>query len=456
MRKVRLSGRWSIVLLLALLPLAGCVQQSSDDVERITFAYWGTPEQASAAQELIREFEAEHPHIRVRSQVMGYARYFDKMQAMMVGNVAPDLMMVGVNYYDEWSQRGVLLDVTEDFRALEAMGEIMPVPRTTVERNGRVFGFPVNITGVVTCIHVEAFRAAGIPIPKDGKITWREIIEIAPRLSSRHGSRDAITDYAMVMPHPIVFFWQEGIDLFEDPWHPSVVTINTPEAVEVLDFVRTLNSSGFVVPPDVSMDQGTRQLFRDGKIAIYFDNLIGSLMFYDQTRFEWDILQFPYGGESNVSTLGSMTLGVWSNSPNQEAAREFARFFASPRGSAFTMRTQRWQPIYREVAYSDEFMSLSPPPSMHRFSEMMEEGASRPIIYFPGIQEANRIFVDRMSQAFSQPSLSSADVLKGLEEDLNRWLRRMQNRGLLQAPAEGESGAEWFGGSGDDRGNRRG
>lgn len=422
-------GAFWLVLLLAV---AGCTRPSSDDMREITFAYWGTPEQQRAAEGLIDEFEEMHPNIRVRSLVTGYARYFNKMQAMMVGNVAPDLMMVGVNYYDEWAYRGVLLDVTEDFAALMDMGEIMPVPREAVERDGRVYGLPVNITGVTTCINVEAFREAGIPIPEDGRIAWAELIEAAPRLSARHGDPAALTDYAMIMPPPVVLFWQEGLDLFDDRHHPTRVTINTPAAVEVLDLARDLYGSGYVVPPEVGMDQGMRELFRDGRVAVYFDSLIGSLMFYDKTAFEWDVLSFPYGTKSNVSTMGSMSLGIWSNSPNQEAARIFARFFASPKGAEFTMRTQRWQPIYREVAFGEKFLAMSPPPSMHRFSEMMEEGASRQLIYAPGIQEVNRLFNDRMSQAFSQPGVSSGEILRGLEMDLERWLRRMRERGVLE------------------------
>lgn len=402
--------------------LGGCTR--APDENRITFALWGTPEQERAALELIRAFEEENPEIRVDLQVMGYGRYFDRLQAMMIGNVAPDVMMIGVNYYDEWAARGVLVEVTEDFRQLEEMGEVMPVPRDAVERDGRVYGYPVNITGVATCVNLDAFDQAGIELPEDGRLTWDEIMEIAPRLSSRRGNPDAPTDYAMIMPAPIVFFWQEGFDLFDDPHDPREVAINRPGAAEVLERIRKFHHEGWVVPPEVGLDEGYRELFRDGKVAIFFDNLIGSLMFYDQTRFEWDILPFPYGSESNVSTLGSMSLGIWSNSPNQEAAREFARYYASPEGARLSMRSQRWQPIYRELAYGEEFLEMSPPPSMHRFSEMMEEGASRPILYAPGLQSVNRIFNDRIAQALSEPDRSEEEILKGLEADLKRWLSR--------------------------------
>lgn len=434
-----LASGFPLIVLALLLGGAGCTRPQTDEMREITFAYWGTPEQQSAAETLIQEFEELHPKTKVRSLVMGYGRYFDKLQAMMVGNVAPDLMMVGVNYYDEWAHRGVLLDVTEDFEALMEMGEVMPVPQEAVMRDGHVYGLPVNITGVNTCINVEAFQRAGIPIPENGRISWRELLEAAPKLSARHGDPDAPTDYAMAMPSPIVFFWQEGVDLFDDPHRPAKVAINTPKAVEVLDFVRELQNSGYVVPPEVGLDQDVRQLFRDGRIAIFFDSFIGSLMFYDKTAFEWDILNFPSGSQSNVSTLGSMTLGVWSNSPNQEAARKFARFFASPRGAEFTMRTQRWQPIYREVAFGEKFLALSPPPSIHRFSERMEEGASRQVIYAPGIQEVNRLFNDRMLQAVSHPDVSSEEILRGLEVDLERWLTRMRARGALKRRRAGHA-----------------
>lgn len=412
------------VILVLFLFFAACARV--EDENRITFALWGTPEQERAARELIRAFGEHDPEIEVELLVMGYGRYFDRLQAMMIGQVAPDVMMIGVNYYDEWLARGILLDVTDDFHELEKMGEVMPVAREAVERGGRIYGYPVNITGVVTCVNLDAFRQAGIDLPEDGQLSWEDIMEMAPRLSARHGDPNAPTDYAMILPSLIVFFWQEGLDLFDDPYDPAEVTINHPRAVAVIERIRELHRRGWVVPPEVGLDEGYRELFRDGRVAIFFDNLIGSLMFYDRTGFEWDILPFPEGSESNVSALGSMSLGIWSNSPNQEAARKFARFCASPEGARLNMRSQRWQPIYRKIAYGDEFRAMGPPPSMHRFSEMMEEGASRPILYAPGLQTVNRIFTDRMSQALSEPERPAEVILGGLEDDLNRWLSRQR------------------------------
>lgn len=425
------------VTCLSVWILGGCTHPVPEGEARITFGLWGTHEQERGWQVVIDEFRRLNPDIRVTVLPMGYGRYFQKMQAMMVGNVAPDVFMIGVAYYDEWLSRGVLSDLTREYHQLLNQGEMMPLPRLAVERNDRVFGLPLNVTGVVTCVNLDALAAAGIEVPEQGW-TWKEMLDMAPRLSARRGDPNAPTDYAMVLPHSVIFFWQAGIDLFDDPHYPTRVTINTPKAVEVLDALRQLYASGFAAPPEVGMDQGYRELFRDGRVAFYFDSLIGTLMFYDRTQFDWDIRPFPRGEVSNVSYMGSVTVGVWSGSGEPAAARKLAQFLASPYAARVAMKNQRFLPAYREIAFGEEFLAMQPPPSMHHFASMMEEEAARTFIYGPGLEQVNRIFLDRISQAFSVPQIHSATIISGLEDDLIRWLQRMRRRGFYVMSPESD------------------
>jgi multiple sugar transport system substrate-binding protein len=418
----------SIGGLAVLMMMNACTRPPEADGNRIQFAFWGSVQQQRAEEEIIRAFEAAHPDIKVDILPVG-ARYAEKMQAMFVGNVAPDVVMVNLFNYDEWAARGVLLDLTEDFRMLAEEAEFLPIPRRIVERDGRVFALPINAHGSVTFFNSDALKKAGIELPEEG-ITWSYLEEIAPRLASRRGDPDAPTDYLMLMPPANIVFWQYGVSLFDDPFHPNAVTVNTPEAVEAINFLRRISATGYVVPPEVAADEGTFQLFRDGRVAFYFNGRWMTPEF-TRTSFEWDVIPFPAGPVSGVTSHGGTTLAVWSNSRRQEAARQFVRFYASYRGAEIAMHWQRNVPVFREVAYGEKFLSLRPPENMAYFSKTMEDGAAQFDLYAPGSSEVLRIFQSRIQQALSRPQLPAEVVLSGMEEDLNRWLQKMKARRTL-------------------------
>lgn len=419
-------------LLAVLFLLAACTRPAEEDANRILFSFWGSVQQQKAEEEIIRAFEKAHPEIEVDIMVIGGPRYAEKIQAMFVGNVAPDVVMINFNNYDDWVSRGVLLDLTEEFKAISQDAEFLPVPKRVVERDGRIFGLPINAHGLATYYNVEALAQAGIEIPPEG-LTWDFIERIAPRLSSRNGDPSAPTDYAVMMPVYLAstIFWQNGVRLFDDLFHPSEVTVNTPAAVDALGFLRRFGNSGFSAPPEVAEDEGTFQLFRDGKVAFYFDGRWRTPEFAGRTDFEWNVAPYPGNGESRLTMHGGTILGVAHDSTRQEAARKFVRFYASPRGAEIAMHSQRNVPVYRELAFGEEFLQLRPPEDIVNFSKTMEDDASLFHLYAPGVSEVNRIVEGRMEQALSQPEIPAQVILDGLEEDLNRWLEKMKKRKIL-------------------------
>lgn len=416
-----------LLLISVLVGSSSCTRPEDED--RIHFTVWGSVEQQRAEEEMVDAFRQGHPDTSVHLQVIG-ARYADVLQAMFVGNVAPDVVMVPLTQYDEWASRGVLTDLTELFHELDNQSEFLPIPRRAVMREGRAFGIPINAHGQATFYNQEALRAAGVEIPEGG-LTWDFLEEIAPRLSARNGDPDAPTDYIMFLPNPSFIFWQFGAEFFDDLFHPTQVTINSSEAREALEFIRRMVKSGYAVPPEVASDEGTYQLFRDGRIAFYFNGRWMTPQFAGRTDFDWDVVAMPAGPKSNITGHGGTVLAVWDNSPRQEAARRFIRFYASPEGNKMSMQWQRNVPVYREVAYSEEFFELQPPENLVEFSRTMEDGAAQFALYAPGSAEVVRLVDARIQQALASPGMSSDQILNGLESDLTRWLERMQERGIL-------------------------
>jgi len=412
--------------ILCLLYMGGCTRPPEGDANRIRFAFWGSIQQQRAEEAIIRAFQEENPDIKVDTLVVG-ARYPQKMQAMMVGHVAPDVFLVRIMEYEEWASRGVLKDVTDSFRRLHEESPFMPIPRKTFDRQDGIFALPTNTHGVVTFYNQQAFEAAGIVLPEEG-ITWDWLLEVGPQLARQSGNPEAPTDYALYMPPLQTAFWQRGVFLFDDPFNPQEVTVNRPGAIEAIKFLRHLQTSGIAVPPEVAQDEGTFQLFRDGRVATYFTGRWMTPEFDGRTDFTWDVIPFPEGPNSAITYHGGTSLAIWEHTPREEAARRFLEFYASPSGAAVAMQYQRTVPVFRELAYSEEFLSMRPPESMEVFTETMEEGASRTNLYAPGSQEVFRLLQGRIQQSLASLDIPAGQIIQGLEEDLNRWLERRERR----------------------------
>ncbi len=414
-----------VPVLLALIFFSGC-QRADDGLVHLQFSFWGSVAQQQIEREIVAEFERTHPGVRIGLLPVG-SRYAEKLQAMMVGDVAPDIIMVEVTQSFEWASRGVLLDLTEDMRAAAGDLSLMPVPEKTFGGGGQFHSLPVNCHGYAMYYNKDALAKAGVEFPS-GPVTWDWIESVAPRLSRRHGDPDAPTDYALLMPLPIIAFWQHGASLFDDDSAPTRVTVNSPESEAAIAFLRRVEASGFAVPPDVANEQGTYELFRDGRVAFFFSGRWATPNFVGHTDFEWDVAPMPAGPVSAVTYHGGTGLAVYQRTKHPAEAREFVRFYASRLGAEIAMHGGRYAPPYRELAFGREFLALRPPESMWVFSETMERGAARTMLYAPGADDVSRIFYGRMQQAMSLPGLPASQVLKGMEEDLQRWLDRRAAR----------------------------
>jgi multiple sugar transport system substrate-binding protein len=418
---------WFLLLACALLCCA-CVPQR-DGTVLLRFAFWGSNEQQEIERRIAKAFEAENPGVRIELVPIGYARYAEKMQAMMVGRIAPDVLMVDMHQYLEWAARGALVDLTKDVEELTADNPLMPLPAMAFNDDGHFYAMPVNCNGYAMYCNLDALKKAGVS--PDELRTWADIQRVAPKLSRRSGNADAPTDYAMLMPPPLIALWAYGGQIFDDLANPTKVTINSPETRAALEFLRKLNQSGCVVPPDVSADQGTYQLFRDGKVALYFDGRWRTPDFDGKTDFAWDVVPVPAGPARQVTLHGGTGLAVSKDSRHQEIARKFVKFYASEKGMAIGSEGGRLIPVYRKDAYGEAFLKLRPPENIRVFVETMEADKSLLASYCAGASQVRDTIGARSEQALSEPKRPIEEVVKGLEDDLNRWLKRQKQKGLL-------------------------
>lgn len=421
-RKMR-ARNWPAALACAVLLCgipSGCKRPESATKE-LTYSIWGSVAQQATEEKVARAFEAENPDVKIEIIRMG-SRYSEKIQSMMVGDVAPDVMMVDIAVYDEWASRGVLSEVTDDVKESTGSDEMMPVVRKAFERKGRYFAAPNNCHGFQLYTNLDALKKAGVTMPESG-MTWDDLIAMGPKVINKGNG----VEFLSALPSFDLVWPSFGARLFNDINAPTEVVRNDPGLREALIYYRKLYESGYFAPADVTSDQGAYQLFRDGRTAFHFDGRWRTPDFAGKTGFEWDVFPTPAGPAGPVTQHGGSGLAIWSKSPNQEAAHRFIRFYTSAKGVEMTMQNGRSIPILRGQAYGPEFLALRPPESIKRFCGTMEEGASAIALYAPGLGEMRRVISDRFEQLIYDRSMSVETIQRAIEDDLERWLARRKN-----------------------------
>ncbi|MDN3312191.1 extracellular solute-binding protein [Microbacterium oryzae] len=213
----------------ALVSCSGGGETSSggatyDPNEEVTldFAFWGNDVRAEMYDEALAAFMEEHPNITVRSTFLGFPEFWEKRQTEAAGRQLPDVMQFSEQYLRQYTQSGLLLDLTpylgniiatdgfEDESFLQ-LGEV----------DGVISGIAtsVNTWGLFT--NADALDAAGVD-PFDGG-SWADYQSWMTEVTDAGGSSGVSggTDWTGRIQNFQLQLRAEGSELFNEDGTPG-------------------------------------------------------------------------------------------------------------------------------------------------------------------------------------------------------------------------------------------
>ena len=105
----------------AALVLTGCAgggdsepaaTYDPDEEVTLNFAFWGNDVRAAMYEEAIAAFNEEYPNITVNTSFLGFPEFWEKRQTEAAGGGLPDVMQFDYSYLRQYSETGLLLDLT--------------------------------------------------------------------------------------------------------------------------------------------------------------------------------------------------------------------------------------------------------------------------------------------------------------------------------------------------------
>ena len=376
-----------IVLSMVVLLLAGCIQPSApaaggDAAPATTtltyFTFSAAPDHLKDLDAMIAAFNKVHPEITIKVETAPYNDYFPKLQTMVAGGTAPDVYELNYENFVSYASKGVLLDLSESIKGDSSFDPAVYYPRAyeAFQYGGKQYGLSESFSNVVLFYNKDMFDAAGVSYPT-ADWTWTDAVTAAQKMTD-----PAAGQWGLFKP---VQFWefyktiqQNGCSFFNAD--QTQVMVNDPKCVETLQTMVNFQTTDKVMPTDADMGGvGDGDLFKSGKLGML---VTGIWMFagFKDAGFNWDIAVEP-GITQKATHFFSNGVVVNKDTPNAQAAYEWAKFFTTSKDAATIRVNSGWElPALQDKSLFDSYLSQTPPANRQAVFDSLNYLVTPPVI----------------------------------------------------------------------------
>jgi multiple sugar transport system substrate-binding protein len=405
--------------------------------------FWAFGREGELVREMVPEFEAAHPGVRVAVQQIPWTAAHEKLLTAFVGHTLPDAAPVGNTWVPEFVALGALEPLDERVGGSAAIdrGDYFAGIWDTNVVDGTVWGLPWYVDTRV--IFYRTDLVAGGPWPPASWDEWREAMEGIRRRALAEGRTDA---YPILLPidewqNPMVLALGTGAELLTPDARRGAFA--EPRFRRAMEFYTGLFADGLAPPLDQSGLANLYQQFADGSFAMVLTGPWNLGEFARrlppgmQDRWSTAPMPPPEPGDPypGASLAGGSSLVLFAGSQHPEAAWAWLEYLSEPAQQArfyalsgdLPGRTSAW-----------EIGGLAGQPRAAAFLDQL--GHAVPT---PKVPEWERI-ATRVAQAAEQVVRGGRDLdqtLEALDADVVRMLAK--RRWLLdRAEPAGEPAGE--------------
>ncbi|MBB6674866.1 ABC transporter substrate-binding protein [Cohnella nanjingensis] len=281
---------------------------------------------------LLEEFNKKNPDIKVnRISVTsnGWADYFNKIQTMIAGGKAPDVIRVAIEGIQMFAKQDLLLpldDYMEKFPdALENYEDLHPKLQSPFVVDGKTYGFVWDWNNVVMHFNTDLLKEAGLSVPPSDW-TRDDFLRYAQALTT---DKDGKKTFGFAIPN---YYFGASAWLFNN--EASVLDesmtsskLDDPNAIEMMQFFQDLIYKYKVSPVPNPKSDMINDLI-SGRVAMIS---AGKWPFgtYDKTKFKAIDIQLLPKFKTQKVIFGSGAFPVLKSTKQPEAAFKLSAFLSS-------------------------------------------------------------------------------------------------------------------------------
>ncbi len=327
------------MLVLFTLLLAGCTGGGGDGADggRITLRFQSLAwqeESVRANRELVREWNAAHPEVRVEYVQGSWDSVHDQLLTSFEGGEAPDIIHDASDDLADFAYGGYLADLT-DLLPGRLKSDIPQRSWETVAFGDGVYGVPFLQEPRVLVANTALLKKSGVRLPTPERPwTWDEFRDVTARLTG-----DGTYGVAWPLKEPVSATLNLALSTGGQLFHRGAdgkVTVRFEAADRVVprtirDQVRTDRSA-----PATTLGSGgsdTLPGFFAGTYAMVPLGFSYRQQIEQQAPdgFDWQVLPAPAGADGSLTQgVSPQTLSIAEDSPHKKEAAAFLDFLLQP------------------------------------------------------------------------------------------------------------------------------
>jgi multiple sugar transport system substrate-binding protein len=320
------------VVILSTIFTIACGPQWEQGPE-ITLRFWAFGREGEEVQQLVPEFERQHPGIRVRVQQIPWIAAHEKLLTAYVGDATPDLAQIGNTWIPEFAALGALepLDPWVDRLEMVDSADYFGGIWSTNTVGDTVFGVPWYVDTRVIFYRKDILARAGYREMPTTWAEWRRAMEAVKR-------EQGPGRYAIFLPtnewaQPYVLGMQAGSTLLDSAGRHGAFSDSAFR--RAFDFYVDLFRSGLAPTLGTVEIANVYQEFARGRFAMWITGPWNLGEFRKRIPAElqddWGTapLPAPEGDSAGVSLAGGSSLAMFRASRHKEAAWRLVEFLSS-------------------------------------------------------------------------------------------------------------------------------
>lgn len=282
---------------------------------------------------LIKQFEKDHPDIKVKMANIPEDGFFEKLNAAFAAGKGPDLW--GGWYSPDEFERGYIAPLDEFIARDQYDMDKYFQPATALRlkgADGHYYGLPRDMSNAVIYYNKDLFDKYGVPYPTSDW-TLDDFHEAAKKLTHPddgiYGTDLFASDFNAITGNPII--WNMGGDVASDDGKKVKGYVDSPEMIKLFQYAQTLSKEGVNAPSSVMQTAGDQGPFSGGKIGMS----LGFLWGYNDIKkagFKAGAVGFPKdaGSANNFAWTEEVSWYMNNKSEKKDAAWAFMKYLSSP------------------------------------------------------------------------------------------------------------------------------
>ncbi|MFH1737629.1 MAG: extracellular solute-binding protein [bacterium] len=295
---------------------------------------------------LARRFEAEHPGIQVKLELIEASCLFQRTFASFMSDIpCSDIVEIEISsvgrFFSGPLEEVGFVDLTDRLHESGLIDEFVPAKLQPWSTKGRIFGLPRDISPVALVYNREEYAACGVN--PDEIETWEDFLEAGKRMTRDVDGDGHIDHYAIELSDVISdqfhqLLLQRGIDYFSPEGR---LQLENEIVVDTLAFyLRMLAGPERIGAPLPALALSTQAMLDKYLLTFLSPDWRLGGMRKDSSVMSGKVGLMPLPawepGGRRTTTWGGTMMSICKSSPRQDLAWDFVRMVYTDRQSLLT------------------------------------------------------------------------------------------------------------------------